>query len=150
MENDDETNIRKGLLEEHDKIQQKISQWRSETVRYRWLNILLFMGCKIIVPVGALIVAINMIAIVLDKPLIDSYASAVIAVVVTLFASMEAMLNPGAKKRLAFTLYNELGSIENRLNISRISDNNKTLRKNLIDADAEFKQLLNHYSENGY
>ncbi len=117
---------------------------------YRWLNIFLFMSCKIFVPTGALVIAVNMISIVLDEALIDSLVSAVIAVVVTFLASLEAMLNPGAKKRLAFTLYNELNSIENRLNITKVSSGNKELEKALIWADEETKRLLNHYADNGY
>ncbi len=150
MKVDTDSQIRNGLLEEHSKLIKKISKWRSETVMYRWLNIFLFMSCKIFVPTGALVIAVNMISIVLDEALIDSLVSAVIAVVVTFLASLEAMLNPGAKKRLAFTLYNELNSIENRLNITKVSSGNKELEKALIWADEETKRLLNHYADNGY
>lgn len=108
------------------------------------------MTCKLFIPTAALVVAVNMVSIVLDKQLIGSYASSVIAIVVTFLASVEATLNPGAKKRLAFTLYNELNSIENKLNIARISENNEDLEAKLIWADEEIKRLLNHYSENGY
>jgi hypothetical protein len=138
------------LLLEHEKLLVKINRWRSATLWYRWLNIFVFMTCKLFVPTAALIVAVNMVSIVLDKQLIGSYTSSVIAIVVTFLASVEAMLNPGAKKRLAFTLYNELNSIENKLNIARISENNEDLKAKLIWADEEIKRLLNHYSENGY
>jgi hypothetical protein len=144
------TDIRNELLLEHEKLLKKIAQWRLATVWYRWLNICVFMTCKLFVPTAALVVAVNMISIVLDKQLIDSFTSSVIAIIVTFLASLEAMLNPGAKKRLAFTLYNELNSIENKLNIARISNNNESLREKLIWADDEIKRLLNHYSENGY
>lgn len=150
MKVDTDSQIRNGLLEEHSKLIKKISKWRSETVMYRWLNIFFFMSCKIFVPTGALVIAVNMISIVLDEALIDSLVSAVIAVVVTFLASLEAMLNPGAKKRLAFTLYNELNSIENRLNITKVSSGNKELEKALLWADEETKRLLNHYADNGY
>lgn len=150
MEIDNEAHIRNSLLQEHEKLLKKLGKWRSETVMYRWLNIFFFMICKIFVPTGALIIAVNMISIVLDKALIDSFASAVIAVAVTFLASLEAMLNPGAKKRLAFTLYNELNSIENILNIRKISRDNAELEKALLWADGEIKRLLNHYSDSGY
>jgi len=108
------------------------------------------MACKILVPTGALVIAVNMISIVLNKPLINSFASSIIAIAVTFLASLEAMLNPAGKKRLAFTLYNELNSIENKLNISRISCNKDEFREKLIWADGEIKRLLNHYADNGY
>jgi hypothetical protein len=138
------------LLLEHGKLLKKIDKWRSATVWYRWLNIFVFMTCKLFVPTAALVVAVNMVSIVLDKQLINSFTSSLIAIAVTFLASVEAMLNPGAKKRLAFTLYNELNSIENKLNIAKISDNNEIFREKLIWADEEIKRLLNHYSENGY
>ncbi|MGA8498630.1 MAG: hypothetical protein WB764_24310 [Xanthobacteraceae bacterium] len=138
------------LLLEHEKLLKKIDKWRSATVWYRWLNVFVFMTCKLFVPTAALLVAVNMVSIVLDKQLIDSFTSSLIAIAVTFLASVEAMLNPGAKKRLAFTLYNELNSIENKLNIAKISDSNESFRERLIWADEEMKRLLNHYSENGY
>ena len=141
---------RNALLVEHGKILKKLGKWRTETIAYRWLNIFFFMLCKVLVPTGALIVAVNMISIVLDKPLINNFGSSVIAIVVTFLASLEAMLNPGGKKRLAFVLYNELNSIENKLNISKISGGNEELREALIWADGEIKRLLNHYADNGY
>ena len=150
MNASDGTEIRNELLLEHAKLLRKLAKWRSETIAYRWLNIFFFMICKIFVPTGALIVAANMVSIVLDKPLIGSFPSAAIAIAVTFLASLEAMFNPSAKKRLAFTLYNELNSIENKLNISKISSDNDELQKKLIWADEEIKRLLNHYSENGY
>ncbi len=67
MEVDTDRQIRNGLLEEHSKLLKKISKWRSETVMYRWLNIFLFMSCKIFVPTGALVIAVNMISIVLER-----------------------------------------------------------------------------------
>jgi hypothetical protein len=142
--------IRKALLLEHEKLLKKVTKWRLATVWYRWMNILIFMNCKLIVPTGALIVAVNMISIVLDKPLISSFNSSVIAIIVTFLASIEAMLNPGAKKRLAFTLYNELNSIENKLNIAKLSSENDTLQNKLVWADDEIKKLVNHYADNGY
>jgi len=60
------------------------------------------------------------------------------------------MLNPGAKKRLAFTLHNELDSLENRMNMARISNNVDDIKVALVEADNEIKKLLNHYSDNGY
>jgi hypothetical protein len=150
MKADNDIEIRKALLSEHQKLLKKIATWRSETVAYRWLNIFFFMMCKILVPTGALIVAVNMISLVLDKPIISNFYSAVLAVFVTFLASLEAMLNPGAKKRLAFTLYNELNSIENKLNIAQISSNNDDLQKQLMWVDEEVKRLLNHYADNGY
>jgi len=38
------------------------------------------------------------------------------------------MLNPGAKKRLAFTLNNELSSIEYKLSLARISSAIRNVR----------------------
>ena len=146
----DRGDIRNALLLEHEKLLKKLRTWRSETVAYRWLNISFFMACKIFVPTTALIIAINMISIVLDRPLISTFASAILAAIVTFLASLEAMLNPGAKKRLAFTLYNELNSIENKLNIAKVCSDNEELQGKLIWADEEIKRLLNHYSENGY
>lgn len=142
--------VLKRLLEEHDKLITKIKKWRTETVWYRWLNILLFMLSKLIVPVGALIVAMNMIGIAFGSQFLSTNISAVIAVVVTLFASLEAMLNPGAKKRLAFTLRNELDSLENKMNMARTSMDVAEVKKALVETDEEMKRLLNHYSENGY
>lgn len=138
------------LLAEHEKLLTKLRRWRSATVKYRWLNIFLFMSAKLIVPFGTLIVAINMISIAKGTALLSSDISAGIAVIVTLFASLEVMLNPGAKKRLAFTLYNELDSLENRMNLARISFDAVEIKEALVDADNEMKKLLNHYSENGY
>lgn len=150
MKGDEGVEVREALILEHDKLLKKLSSWRKETLLYRWLNIIYFLACKLLIPTGALIVAINMISIVLDKALIGNFASAVLATIVTFLASLEAMLNPGAKKRLAFTLYNELGSIENKLNIAKISSSNEELEKKLLWADEEFKTLLNHYADNGY
>lgn len=150
MKADQAAEVRKALLVELDKLLSKLTVWRRETLMYRWLNIIYFLACKLLIPTGALIVAINMISIVLDKALIDNFHSAVLATVVTFLASLEAMLNPAAKKRLAFTLYNELGSIENKLRIAKISSSNDELQQKLLLADDEFKRLLNHYADNGY
>ncbi|MDR3410743.1 MAG: hypothetical protein P4L87_07340 [Formivibrio sp.] len=150
MKPEDETAVHAGLLVEHEKLLRRLALWRSETTMYRWLNIFFFMSCKIIVPTGALVVAINMISIVMSKPLLSDTTSAVIAIVVTFLASLEAMLNPGAKKRLAFTLNNELSSIEYKLNLAKVSNSNEGLEKTLSWADGELKRLLNNYSENGY
>lgn len=138
------------LLLEHQKLLERIAKWRLATSVYRWGNVCLFMICKLFVPTAALVVAVNMISIVLDKQIIDSFTSSVIAVVVTFLASVEAMLNPAAKKRLAFTLNNELNSIENKLNIAKISGDDEKLQEKLIWADDEIRRLLNHYSDNGY
>jgi hypothetical protein len=139
-----------GLLLEHEKLLKKIAKWQKATVAYRWANIFLFIACKILVPTGALIIAANMVSIVLAKPLINDWWSAGIAIFVTFLASLEAVLNPGAKKRLAFTLNNELSSIENKLNIAKLTTDRDELTKRLIWADEEIKRLLNNYSENGY
>jgi hypothetical protein len=147
---DERAEVREALILEHNKLLKKLNSWRKETLMYRWLNIIYFLACKLLIPTGALIVAINMISIVLEKALIGNFASAILATIVTFLASLEAMLNPGAKKRLAFTLYNELGSIENKLNIAKISSSNEELEKKLLWADDEFKRLLNHYADNGY
>jgi hypothetical protein len=146
----DEEAVRAGLLAEHEKLMKRLAKWRSETTMYRWLNIFFFMSCKIVVPTGALMVAVNMISIVMSKPLFSDTASAAIAIVVTFLASLEAMLNPGSKKRLAFTLNNELSSIEYKLSLAKICDDNPALENSLNWADGEVKRLLNHYSENGY
>ena len=141
---------RNGLLREYEKLLKKLATWRLNTILYRWMNIFMFLICKLLVPTGALIIAINMISIVWDKPLINSFYSSIIAIIVTFLASLEAMLNPGAKKRLAFTLHNELSSIENKLNIAKLSSDDAKLRAKLIWADEEIKRLLNHYADNGY
>lgn len=91
-----------------------------------------------------------MVSEVLNRPLIASKTSAAIAIGVTFLASLEAMLNPSAKKRLAFTLNNELNSLENKLNITRFGSTDEELEKALLSADVEIKRLLNHYAENGY
>jgi hypothetical protein len=91
-----------------------------------------------------------MIAIVMKQPFLSPTLSAIIAVVVTFLASLEAMLNPGSKKRLAFCLHNELWSIEHKLRMATISDTEDQLRASLSWANDELKRLLNHYSENGY
>ncbi len=145
-----EAEVRAALLGELDRLLKKVAKWQKETTLYRLLNIVYFLLCKLLVPTGALIVAVNMVSVVVDKPLMSSIASAAIAITVTFLASLEAMLNPGAKKRLAFTLNNELNSIENKLNIAKISSDNEELKQTLIWADGEIKRLLNHYSENGY
>ena len=139
-----------GLLLEHEKLLRKISSWRAETIKYRWMNIVLFMLAKVIVPIGAMTIAMNMIGIVLGAEFLSAGISAVIAVIVTFLASLEAMLNPGAKKRLAFTLHNELDSLENRVNMARISNDVEEIKNALVQADSEMKGLLNHYSQNGY
>jgi len=145
-----EAKIRSALLVEHEKLLMRIRSWRSETTTYRWLNIVFFMMCKLFVPTGALVIAIDMVAIVVNGPFLDSRTSAMIAIIVTFLASLEAMLNPGSKKRLAFTLNNELGAIEYKLSLSKISYDNAELEKTMIWASEELKRLLNHYSENGY
>lgn len=142
--------IRTALLLEHDKLLARLGSWRSATAFYRGANIVLFLMCKLMVPTGALIVAIEMIATVVATPFLGNVTAAIIAVVITFLASLEAMLNPGAKKRLAFSLNNELASIEYKLRLSRISDGDGELRDALVSTDAELKRLLNHYSENGY
>jgi hypothetical protein len=142
--------VRSALLEEHEKLLVRIQSWRSATATYRWANATLFMLCKLIVPTGALIIAIDMIAIVMKTPLLDTTTSAVIAVVITFLASLEAMLNPGAKKRLAFTLNNELSAIQYKLRLAKISGDNQMLEATMNTANEELKRLLNHYSENGY
>jgi hypothetical protein len=147
---DNDSEIRQQLLIEHAKLLKRIQNWRSETMIYRWLNILLFMSCKIVVPVGALIVAIDMISIVMKKNMFSDVTTAVIATTVTVLASLEAMLNPGSKKRLAFTLNNELSSLESKLNLAKISATNNELAGKIVSAEDELKRLLNHYSENGY
>lgn len=142
--------IRTALLLEQDKLLARIRSWRSATAFYRGTNIILYLMCKLLVPTGALVVAIDMIATVVATPFLGNVTAAVIAVFITFLASLEAMLNPGAKKRLAFSLNNELASIEYRLRLSRISDEDNQLREVLISTEAELKRLLNHYSENGY
>jgi len=142
--------IRSALICEHERLLKRVAAWRTETATYRWLNIVFFMLCKLVVPTGALIVAIDMIGIVVGEPFLKPTAAAVIAVIVTFLASLEAMLNPGAKKRLAFCLNNELASIEYKLCLARISDTDEELQKSLSWANDELKRLLNHYSENGY
>jgi hypothetical protein len=149
MANNDAT-VRSALLVEHENLLSRICKWRSATRTYRWFNVTLFMMCKLIVPTGALIIAIDMVAIVVSEPFLPPTASAVIAIVVTFLASLEAMLNPGAKKRLAFTLNNELTSIEYRLRVAAISENNGELSETMARTEGELKKLLNHYSENGY
>lgn len=141
---------REALLVEHQKLLCRIQRWRAATRNYRWANIILFMLCKLVVPTGALIVAMDMIAIVMGRPFLDSIVSAIIAIFVTFLASLEAMLNPGAKKRLAFNLNNELSSIEYNLCMAKIDSPNDALTEAMARADAELKKLLNHYSENGY
>lgn len=142
--------VRSALLIEHEKLLNRISAWCSATSTYRWFNVALFMMCKLIVPTGALIVAIDMIAIVVNRPFLNPIASAVIAVIITFLASLEAMLNPGAKKRLAFTLNNELSSIEHKLRVAKVAESNDELRQTMSAVEADLKKLLNHYSENGY
>jgi len=144
------TEVHSQLLLEYERQLKSIAKWRRRAFLYRFLNISLFMTCKLIVPTAALIVAVNMISIVLDKQLISSFWSSIIAAVVTFLASVEAALNPGAKKRLAFALYNELTSIENKLHLTMISNDDEKLREKLAWTDDEMKRLLNHYSENGY
>ena len=150
MKIDDGAETRNALVLEQEKLLKTIAKWRSETTAYRWLNIVFFMACKTLVPTGALVVAVNMISIVLDKPIIDSFSSSIIAIAVTFLASLEAMLNPGAKKRLAFVLNNELAAIATNLNLAKLSSNNEELRKKLDWANGEIKRLLNHYADNGY
>jgi hypothetical protein len=150
MKSGNGSEARNGLLHEYEKLLKKLATWRLNTILYRWMNIFMFLICKLLVPTGALIIAINMISIVWDKPLINSFYSSIIAIIVTFLASLEAMLNPGAKKRLAFTLHNELSSIENKLNIAKLSSDDAKLRAKLIWADEEIKRLLNHYADNGY
>ena len=145
-----EEKLLQGLIVEHEKLLSKIKKWRSETVMYRWLNILMFMASKLIVPIGALIVALNMVAIVFGTQFLSSKLSAWIAIVVTCFASIEAMFNPGAKKRIAFNLHNELDSLENKMNLVLTTNDPDEIRKVLVQTDDDMKRLLNSYSENGY
>lgn len=148
---DNDTAVKRSLLDqEYYNLNKSISKWKAEMFLYRWLNIILFMCCKIIVPTGALIIAINMISIVLGNEIIDSYSASIISVIVTLFASIDAMLNPSAKKRLAFNMGNELRSMQNKLNIEKASLTDSEYADKLIQVNDEFKKVLDHYSENGY
>lgn len=144
-----QTDIRDGLLVEHGKLLARIERWRSATLTYRWANVVLFMICKLVVPTGALIVAMDMVAILMKQAFLDTKISATIAIIVTFFASLEAMLNPGAKKRLAFTLNNELCSLEYKLSLASIGTDEE-LSDAMNTANSDIKRLLNHYSDNGY
>lgn len=128
----------------------QIDRWRSETVAYRWLNILLFMSCKIFIPGGSLIVAANLTATLFSVPFIGNIPSTVIATIVTVLAGLEVMLNPSGKKRIAFTLNNELRQLKNSILIELASGDNETIKSTLIDSNRKLKDLLNNYSENGY
>jgi hypothetical protein len=142
--------VRDGLMAEHRKLLLRIRRWRTASLNYRWGNVVLFMMCKLIVPTGALIVAMDMISILMKRPLLSSEIAAGIAIVVTFFASLEAMLNPGSKKRLAFNLNNELCALEHKVALASIEGTDQELSAALTAANAELRKLLNHYADNGY
>ncbi|NDV24038.1 hypothetical protein [Desulfovibrio sp. JC022] len=135
---------------EFDYLSKEIATWRKETFFYRWLNILLFWACKVVVPAGALLVAINMVSELVGDGLINTKHASVIAIIVTVMASLEALLNPAAKKRLAFTLNNNLRALEIKINICKNTMCEEEFIKELNKANEHFRDLLNHYSENGY
>lgn len=138
------------LLLQAESLIRQIDKWRSETTAYRWLNIALFMLCKVIVPAGSLVVAANLTASLFATSFINNAISTTIAIVVTVLASMEVLLNPSAKKRIAFTLNNELRELKNCILIEMTSSDEHAIRQKLIESNARLKELLNKYSENGY
>jgi hypothetical protein len=138
------------LLLQAESLIRQIDKWRAETTAYRWLNIALFMLCKIVVPAGSLVVAANLTASLFATTFINNTTSTVIAIAVTVLASIEVLLNPAAKKRVAFTLNNELRELKNCILIEITSSDEQTIRQKLIESNANLKSLLNKYSENGY
>ncbi len=140
----------KSISTELDRLTRDIAKWRKETFCYRWLNILLFWACKIVVPAGALLVAINMVSGLVSEGLIENKYAAIISIVVTVMASLEALLNPAQKKRLAFSLNNNLRALEISLNISSVEMSEEKFIEELKRANDHFCELLNHYSDNGY
>lgn len=95
-------------------------------------------------------VAINMVSGLVGEGLIENRYAAIISIVVTVMASLEALLNPAQKKRLAFSLNNNLRALEISLNISSVEMNEEKFIEELKRANDHFCELLNHYSDNGY
>ncbi|WP_316859173.1 hypothetical protein [uncultured Cohaesibacter sp.] len=138
------------LRRQADTIIQQIDRWRRETFAYRWLNIILFMSCKALIPAGSLVVAANLTATLFATAFFDNLTSTIIAIVVTVLATLEVMLNPSAKKRVAFTLNNELTGLKNNIQIELATGDSAGIKAALTDANTKLRDLLNKYSQDGY
>jgi hypothetical protein len=128
----------------------QIDRWRSETAAYRWLNIILFMSCKALIPIGSLVVAANLTATLFATPFLGNLPSTIIAIAVTVLASLEVLLNPSAKKRVAFTLNNELRELKNSILIELATGDSVVIKAQLTEANTKLRDLLNRYSQDGY
>ncbi len=108
------------------------------------------MSCKALIPAGSLVVAANLTATLFATAFFDNLTSTIIAIVVTVLATLEVMLNPSAKKRVAFTLNNELTGLKNNIQIELATGDSAGIKAALTDANTKLRDLLNKYSQDGY
>ena len=129
----------------------RITKWRRRTAFFRSLNILLFMGVKVLVPIFSAVIAVNLTLSVAGNPFISLNIMIWISIATTVLSGFDTFFNPADKKRKAFLTHNKLANLEERLVLKKgeISSPNNAATI-FEDASAELKQILDEYALIGW
>jgi len=127
----------------------RITRWRKETILYRFGNIFLFLLARVGIPVGAIITGIT-IASNSAHNKNEPWLILGIGIGITILSTLDSILNPWDKKRIAFKKSNELNFLKTELQIKSVNADPKELETLLLSTNERLKKILDDYAESGY
>lgn len=128
----------------------RIEDWSSRTWTWRIFNLVIFALIRVFTPIGSFLVAANLLTATHGSPFISDVVMLVIAMLVTVMVGLDSLLNPAAKKRIAFQRNNDLRALEYKLRLQSVGKGDEELRGVLAEANDELRQILNSYVQEGY
>ena len=138
------------IAQEFSKLLSEIQDWRGKTVRFRMLNIYMFAGFKVLIPMGSIAVAASAFSQLQGQPLFSPIATLILAGLVVVLSGLDSILNPGARKRVAFKKNNALRELEARIGIKFVQSNEEEQTDLILKGNSELKEILDEYAEKGY
>ncbi len=137
----------------------RIRFWERETAAYRTLNIALYVGTRILVPLISTLITIFVVSTkisgskVVFPPEIQPSYIIYGSILIIVLSSIDTIFSPGNKKKLAFLTNTKLFCIRQRLTTDYIScdENDEVKKKQILNsALQDLEEILDHYADNGW
>jgi hypothetical protein len=118
---------------------------------YRFLNILLFVLAKFGVPALSAIVTANLFLATMNRAFLGNTTTIVLAILVGVISSVDTIVKPAEKKKMAFKTANRLAHVEETLLLTLSNSPEASIRVPAVQhASDQLKQILDDYADQGW
>jgi hypothetical protein len=129
----------------------RIEAARRAAVRYRTLNVALFLATKFGVPALSAVVTANLFLSTIQKAFLSDATTMILAIGIIVLSASDTICNPAEKKRMAFKTANRLSHLDQNVRLSLASAPDTAGSLAIIQsATTDLKNLLDEYADRGW